>query len=193
MLPFADLPPLIQERVICSVIAAKRYQIPTNILLAVAEKEGGKPDQWVRNSNGTYDVGPMQFNTAYLGDLSRHGITANDVAASGCYAYDLAAWRLRMHIRNDKGDLWRRAANYHSRTAKYNSIYRVDLKQKANKWAHWLEVNFKTLELTKRSGMHNNFQKSSLQLKPTVYPTRARYIPRQIIINNRADDGNQPD
>ncbi|WP_442800286.1 SOS response-associated peptidase family protein [Pseudomonas sp. MS-1(2024)] len=39
-------------------------------------------------------------------DLERqYGITADDVAQAGCYSYDLAAWRLRGHIRNDSGDL----------------------------------------------------------------------------------------
>jgi len=123
MLPFfVDMPPQIQERVVCSISAAVKYEIPANIMLAVAEKEGGKPGQWVRNSNnGTHDVGPMQFNTKYLRDLARYGITADDVAGSGCYSYDLAAWRLRMHIRNDKGDLWTKATNYHSRTPRYNT------------------------------------------------------------------------
>ncbi|WP_292992045.1 hypothetical protein [Nitrosomonas sp.] len=60
----------------CSITAAIKYEIPANILLAIAEKEGGKSGQWVRNSNGTHDVGSLQFNTAYLQDLSRYGITA---------------------------------------------------------------------------------------------------------------------
>jgi hypothetical protein len=64
MMPFvADMPPQIQERVVCSISAAVKYEVPANIVLAVAEKEAGKPGQWVRNSNGTHDVGPMQFNT----------------------------------------------------------------------------------------------------------------------------------
>jgi hypothetical protein len=58
-----DLPPDMQERVVCSITAAIKYEIPANILLAIAEKEGGKPGQWVSNSNGTHDVGSMQFNT----------------------------------------------------------------------------------------------------------------------------------
>ena len=65
-----EIPPQIQERIVCSISAAVKYQVPANIVLAVAEKEAGKPGQWVRNSNGTYDVGPMQFNTKYLGDLA---------------------------------------------------------------------------------------------------------------------------
>lgn len=148
-MPFVDLPPQIHERVICSISAAAKYEVPANIVLAVAEKESGKPGQWVKNSNGTHDVGPMQFNTAYLTELARYGITAKDVAASGCYSFELAAWRLRQHIRNDKGDLWTRAANYHSRTYRYNAIYRADLMTKAVKWADWLAARFVTYDVTK--------------------------------------------
>ncbi|EPB4934644.1 muramidase [Vibrio parahaemolyticus] len=153
MLPFiADMPPLEQERVVCSISAAVKYEVPANIVLAVAEKEGGRPGQRVRNSNGTHDVGPMQFNTAYLGDLEKYGITADDVAASGCYSFDLAAWRLRGHILHDSGDIWTRAANYHSRTPKYNAIYRADLMQKAVKWADWLDEHFSTVNVTDQGG-----------------------------------------
>ena len=134
-----DFPPDMQERVVCSIAAAVKYEIPANILLAIAEKENGKPGQRVRNRNGTHDVGAMQFNTAYLQDLSKYGITPEHVANAGCYAYDLAAWRVRLHIKNDKGDIWTRAANYHSRTPKYNLKYRSDLITRAVKWADWLE------------------------------------------------------
>ena len=137
-----DLPLDLQERVVCSITAAIKYEIPANILLAIAEKEGGKPGQWVSNRNGTHDVGSMQFNTSYLQDLSKYGITPDHVANAGCYAYDLAAWRVRLHIKNDKGDIWTRAANYHSRTPSYNLKYRADLIAKAVKWADWLENLF---------------------------------------------------
>ena len=49
----ADMPPVMQERIVCGVSAAIKYEIPANLLLAVAETEGGKPGQWVKNSNGT--------------------------------------------------------------------------------------------------------------------------------------------
>lgn len=143
-----DLPPKLQERVVCSIMAAMKYEVPANILLAVAEKEGGTPGQWVKNSNGTFDIGSMQFNTFYLKDLKKYGITTEDVAEPGCYSFDLAAWRIRGHLIHDKHDLWTRAANYHSRTPKYNQIYRQDLIKKATKWAHWLEVRFPTYGVT---------------------------------------------
>lgn len=51
----ADLPPHIQERVVCSIMAAVKYEVPANIVLAVAEKESGRAGQWVRSSNDTYE------------------------------------------------------------------------------------------------------------------------------------------
>jgi hypothetical protein len=141
--PFA----LQEEWVVCSVTAAAKYQVPANIVLAIAEKEGGRPGQWRPNRNGTHDVGSMQFNTAYLTDLAPYGITASDVVTIGCYSFDLAAWRLRQHLSKDNGDLWTRAANYHSRTPHYNQVYRADLIRKASKWADWLDARFVTFNM----------------------------------------------
>lgn len=194
-MPFIDLPPQIQERVVCSISAAVKYEVPANIVLAVAEKEAGKPGQWVRNANGTHDIGPMQFNTSYLRELVRYGITANDVAAAGCYSFELAAWRLRGHIKNDKGDLWTRAANYHSRTPQYNAVYRADLRVKASKWADWLEARFITVDVTKvgaapslpttSAASHTVVATATLTAKPvtSIAWEPSGYIQRRLIIN----------
>ncbi|MFJ4345057.1 muramidase [Pseudomonas sp. NPDC089401] len=148
-MPFvADVPPpALSEPIACSIMAAVKYELPVNIVLAVAGQEGGKPGQWVRNSNGTYDVGPMQFNTAYLRELSRYGITAKDVEQGGCYSYELAAWRIRGHVRNDRGDLWTRVANYHSRTPAINARYRQLVMRRAAYWADWLDARFATQQV----------------------------------------------
>ena len=166
-----DLPPQHHERIVCAISASVKYKVPANIMLAIAEKEGGKPGQLVRNTNGTYDVGYMQFNTSYLRTLAKYGITARDVAASGCYSFDLAAWRVRQHLLNDKGDIWTRAANYHSRTPKYNTIYRKDLIRKAAKWGNWLEARFFTKDVT--PGYTRAVQATSHQRKPLTGYYRA--------------------
>jgi len=194
-MPFADLSPRLQERVVCSLSAAMKYEVPANIVLAVAEKEAGKPGQWVLNANGTHDVGAMQFNTAYLSDLAKYGISANDVAAAGCYSFDLAAWRLRQHIKHDKGDLWTRAANYHSKTPHYNAIYRADLLAKAVKWADWLEARFVTYDvinsdIPKATPSTTEITKtivtaSSPQSVKTVAWKTSKYVPRKLIINGQ--------
>lgn len=144
---FDAIPVQVSERLTCSIAAAAKYHVPANILLAISEKENGRPGQWVRNKNGTRDVGPLQFNTAYLVSLARYGITPAHVAAAGCYAYDLAAWRLRQHIMHDRGDLWQRVSNFHSRTPSHNERYRSDLKTRAARWADWLAARYATHEV----------------------------------------------
>lgn len=138
------MPPQQHEMVMCSIGAGLSYGVPVNVMLAVAEQESGKPGQWVRNTNGTYDVGTMQFNTTYLRELQRYGITPQAVAQPGCYPYQLAAWRLRGHLKNDQGDIWTRAANYHSRTPQYNASYRYQLLRRAQVWTQWLNTHFTT-------------------------------------------------
>lgn len=145
MMP-ADIPPAIHEKVVCSIGAAAKYGVPANIILAVAQREGGRPGQWVRNNNATYDIGSMQFNTAYIRTLARYGIGTGDVAKPGCYSYDLAAWRLRGHIKNDRGDIWTRVANYHSRTPVHNAPYRAAIMVNARQWGSWLAARFHTYD-----------------------------------------------
>jgi len=88
-----DVPPQLHERVVCSIAAATKYEIPANIMLAVAEQENGKPGQWVRNENGTLDVGTLQFNTAYLvaRGVSPLKITLNYASAADFIAENTTA------------------------------------------------------------------------------------------------------
>lgn len=192
-------PPELQTWIICSIAAAAKYRIPANIVLAVAEKEGGRPGQWKPNRNGTHDVGSMQFNTGYLTDLARYGITASDVATAGCYSFDLAAWRLRQHLYKDKGDLWTRTANYHSRTPQYNHVYRADLIRKASKWADWLDARFVTFDISKESPPQPPAHKRQIagygfepqegkvavsqRKDPPCQDAKAGYVPRTLIID----------
>jgi hypothetical protein len=190
-----DIPPQIHERIVCSIAASIHYDVPANILLAVAEKEAGNPGQWVRNTNGTHDVGAMQFNTGYLKSLTaQYGITANDVAAAGCYAYDLAAWRIHGHLTNDTGDIWTRAANYHSRTPHYNAIYRADLIVRATKWANWLDelMSGDTAKINAGLSKITSATPKAAQAKqvPANNPgisLNTAYVPRQIAIKEAVE------
>lgn len=147
---FPYFPPQLHERVVCSIAASVDYQVPANIMLAIAEIENGKPHQWVENTNGTADIGVMQFNTAYLADLGKYGITPQDVSQNGCYPYQLAAWRIHGHLLKDKGDIWTRAADYHSYKPYSNAAYRAKLVQHAAKWQDWLENHVDTYAITSK-------------------------------------------
>lgn len=83
-----------------------------------------------------------------LADLRSFGINENHVLAKGCYPYYLAAWRIAGHLQNDQGDIWQRAANYHSRTPTYNRLYRSNLIRRAANIASRLEAKQATSELT---------------------------------------------
>lgn len=148
-----DMTPALQERISCSLSAAAKYEVPTAMLLAVADKEGGRPGLVVRNKNGTSDIGTMQFNTAYIATLAPYGIRTEHVALAGCYPFELAAWRIRGHLVHDAGDVWTRAANYHSRTPQYNNVYRSGLIIKARQWNNWLDAHIqagKALQISQR-------------------------------------------
>ena len=134
--------PAITERLSCSLAASKKYQVPANVVLAVATVENGKAGQWVPNANGSFDLGPMQLNTSYIASLARYGIRTEHVLASGCYPYMLAAWRLHGHLAHDSGDPWSRVANYNSRTPFFNLRYQARLAPAADAWRRWLEAYY---------------------------------------------------
>ncbi len=182
-----DLPPSHQqqERIVCSITAAEKYAIPANILLAIAEKENGKPGVWVKNNNGTHDVGTLQFNTAYLKTLGRYGISAEDVANGGCYAYDLAAWRIHGHLSKDPGDIWTRAANYHSRTPYYNTLYRTDLMVKATRWADWLNKFMPAHNAQIKAYTTEHATQQASQATQVVQAIKTAYVPRSIILSSQ--------
>jgi len=126
-------------------------------------------------------------------------------------AFDLAAWRIRGHLKNDKGDLWTKAANYHSRTPRYNAVYRSDLRVKAAKWADWLEARFVTVDVTKvgaaRSAPVAQVSVQATRLFPSLVATKrsmpvavaaadaesltgapgetSGYVPRKLMRNNQ--------
>lgn len=133
-----------REQIECVIAAAIHYEVPANALLAVAEQEKGKPNQWVANTNGTHDVGVMQLNTSYLRQLERYGIRPEHAASRTCYPYMLGSWRIKNHLVRDTGGFWTRVANYHSRTPFFNQRYAASIAAKGKKWADWLEQNYPT-------------------------------------------------
>jgi hypothetical protein len=124
---------------VCSITAAQRYGLPPSVMLAVAQIEGGRPGLARPNRNGAYDLGPMQLNTAWLAELRPYGVDPRWALASGCYPYQLAAWRIRAHLERDRGDYWTRVANYHSRTPAQNRPYRAQVIVSASRWDSWLQ------------------------------------------------------
>ena len=54
----------------CMMLAAQTYSVPPAILVGIYKAEGGQVGQEVRNTNGSYDLGPMQINTVWMPELA---------------------------------------------------------------------------------------------------------------------------
>lgn len=95
--------------------------------------EDGKPGQFVRDSNGTYDIGPMQINSIWLRKLRSLGITPRELADNGCLNIDVGSAILAMNIKAANGNIARGIGWYHSHTPRLARQYR-------HKVAHTLKV-----------------------------------------------------
>ena len=129
----------------CALAASVRYDVPADALLSVYSVERGGTDTWSHDANGTYDVGPLQFNTAYLASLRRFGITPRAVEGKTCYPWFLAAWRIHDQLVEDRGGFWTRVARYHSATLRYVVAYRRQLLKFAPRWRAWLIAHYPTV------------------------------------------------
>lgn len=125
----STVPPFPPDIMACVRSAATYYQVPQIILLSILKVEGGKPGQAVKNTNGTYDLGPAQINTSWIQRMeNQYGVknAGNLVLHNMCYNIHAGAWILKREILNTSiyhPDFWKKVANYHSHTPKYNNIY----------------------------------------------------------------------
>lgn len=106
--------------VTCVARASQHYKIPVPVTLALMKTEGGKPGSFVRNTNGTYDMGVMQVNTLWIPEYSkRFGITRNAfvmrAVLDGCFSVFLGLDILRAQV-DREGSIEKGVAAYHSRT-----------------------------------------------------------------------------
>jgi hypothetical protein len=112
----------------CLMMAAQNYAIPPQVLIGILHVEGGKVGQQVRNTNGTYDLGPMQINTLWTKELSRiwgvprstaHRLIRDDA----CTNVNVAAWIFRRNL-NETKSLPKAIEWYNSRTPHIGRAYK---------------------------------------------------------------------
>jgi len=80
---------------VCLDHTVNTWNVPKSLLLAVHHVEHGKPGLVSRrNKNGTYDMGPMQFNTSTAADLKKYGVEKDQLLNSECVSFYVAGWKL---------------------------------------------------------------------------------------------------
>jgi soluble lytic murein transglycosylase-like protein len=112
----------------CLMMAAQTYSVPPAVLAGIYQVEGGRVGQQVRNTNGSYDLGPMQINTIWLPELAKNwGVSQEHakkwVRDDPCTNVGVAAWILKGHL-NETNNLAQAISHYHSRTPRYGNRYR---------------------------------------------------------------------
>ncbi|MBU6235502.1 MAG: lytic transglycosylase domain-containing protein [Alphaproteobacteria bacterium] len=121
----------------CLMIAAQTYAVPPQVLVGILHVEGGRIGQQVANTNGTYDLGPMQINSLWVPELADNWKVSRKTAwkllrDDGCTNVNVAAWILRQHL-TETGSLAKAVAHYHSRTPSKGLRYKskvVDVMRK---------------------------------------------------------------
>lgn len=112
----------------CLMLASQTYSIPPAVLVGIYKAEGGKVGQEVKNTNGSYDLGPMQINTIWLPELAgKWGVSESTarkwVRDDACTNVGVSAWILRQHI-DETDSLSQAIAHYNSRTPKHGTKYK---------------------------------------------------------------------
>ena len=111
----------------CLLLSAQTHSVPAAVLIGIMRVEGGHIGQQVLNTNGSYDLGPMQVNTTWLPELAHNwGVDQPTayrwVRDDGCTNVDVAAWILRRNI-DQTGYLVGGIRNYHSATPALGGPY----------------------------------------------------------------------
>lgn len=117
-----------QALAVCIFTAAQTYSVPPTVILAVLHVEGGRVGMASPNTNGTFDLGPMQINTIWVPELSRHWRVSEKSAMrwvrdDACMNIGVGAWILRRKI-DEAGSLAGGIARYHSGTPSLGGNYR---------------------------------------------------------------------
>lgn len=107
----------------CFHEAAARYEIDKRMLVAIAKTESGLRAGSIgpKNANGTYDIGLMQINSAWLPTLSKYGITESNLK-NACTNIHVGAWIFAQNIQAH-GPTWKAVGAYNARTPSKQAAY----------------------------------------------------------------------
>jgi soluble lytic murein transglycosylase-like protein len=117
-----------QALALCIFTAAQTYSVPPTVILGVLNVESGKVGMASPNTNGTYDLGPMQINTIWVPELANYWHVPQKTALrwvrdDACVNVGVGAWILRKKM-NETGSLAGGIAGYHSGTRGLGDSYR---------------------------------------------------------------------
>ena len=111
----------------CINQAVVSYAVPAALVMAIIYVEGGRNGTRNFNTNGTYDYGVMQINSAWLPAIaSQFSYTSADLQYDACKNVLAGSWILRQNLdREQSKPLMYAIGSYHSLTPQLNYIYSI--------------------------------------------------------------------
>src|SRR5437868_6020314 len=86
----------------CVNQAVVSYAVPASLIMAIIFVEGGRNGIKMANSNGSFDYGVMQINSAWLSEVeSKFGYSAYDLQFDACKNVDAGTWILRKTLNDE--------------------------------------------------------------------------------------------
>jgi len=106
----------------CWEQASSRYGVNAELLYAMARTESGLDPRAVgHNRNGSRDIGLMQINSAWLPQLSKHGIAERDLF-DPCTSIHVGAWILAGNVQR-LGYTWEAVGAYNAASPALRRAY----------------------------------------------------------------------
>ena len=130
----------------CVIVAAQRYGVAADLLLAVRSVERGAPHRATRNNDGTRDYNEPGLNSRTMNALVGLGWDPFLLEHDGCYAMKASAYWMSiklLEVSNTSMPLLARAARYNSATPSYNVRYQGLLRESLRNWSCYLHRHWK--------------------------------------------------
>lgn len=121
--PAATLPSDDPATAACIQTAVQSFQIPELPLWIILDVERGTLGKVSGNTNGSYDIGPMQINSTWLPRLAKLGVTEDRLLNDLCTNIYVGAWVFTHEYRRFNGDVGKAIAHYHSPTPRHQQRY----------------------------------------------------------------------
>jgi len=128
----------------CLTDASRYFGIDPEIAFTLYDNEGGKVGSFIKNKNGSYDIGPMQINSSNLNEIKKHfpAVTWKVLAYDACASFWVGTWWLYRKIVDRNGNVFEGVADYNSRTPKVRARYIFKFMERYNR------------RIQMRNGMH---------------------------------------
>jgi len=173
----------------CWADAAARYNVPVDLLYAIALVEtGNRANVLSRNKNGTYDIGLMQINSSHLKRLAKIGITQYDLLRDPCLNLHVGAMILAEMIATH-GYTWVAIGAYNAKSHEKRAAYARKVFAAYNRIIR--ERNGQLMYATNTSGKRQGvleYQRRIKELRKELDAERQRLAMLEAQVNRRVSE-----